>query len=318
MESDILLWVVWGFGVFVTILVLIPLIRENRRQFNTLSHNFIILVGVLALLQGGSFVVKYILLNILGFTEPIIPINLQTDMITIFGLLAVVLHFSLYALGLRRHYGLPWIWYLFILAFLIVVGEPIDVPVISSAIIAGVLVALFLYKAIKNRNGLLFGIALYILVNLVFGVYNQYLATGNLETEICDILAFLFGNVVLALASWDVYDRYLLYDRAREKAIKSTWIAKIMQMSNLNAPKISKFSSNHHNKEQVQVQRHVTCPVCSASNTWTIANDVIQMRENSSKGVLLVAVPVGTTCDHEYSVYINHAFEIVGYKNLWT
>lgn len=316
-EIDILLWVVWGIGIFFTILVLIPLIRENRRLFNALSHNFIRLVAILSFLQGGNFVAEYLLINVLGFTEPIIPKNLQLVMIASFSMLAVILHFTLYAFGLKRHYGLPWIWFLFIIGFLIQVGTPIDVPVISSALIAGVLVVLFFGKAFKNRSGLMFGIALYLINNLIFAVYIQYVASGILSEEMCIILAYLIGNIILALASWDVYDKYLLYDRAREKAIKSTWIAKIIQTSNIqtsnNNAQTSK--SGQQSTEHVSIQRHVKCPVCNASNTWNISAEVIEMREKSTKGIMLVSVPAGTTCDHEYGVYINHGFDILGYKD---
>jgi hypothetical protein len=311
-ETDILLWTAWGFGVFMVILVIIPLIRENRRSFNALSHNFIKLVVVLALLQAGGFAIKYVLLNILGYSEPIVPKNLQTDMIILFGVLAVLLLFTLYAFNLRRHYGLPFIWYIFVIAFNIQMGtSQVSAPVISSAIIAGVLAVLFFYKASKNRSGLMFGIGAYIIVNLLFGIYDQYVAVGLIPTEVCDVLALVCGNIVLALATWEVYDRYLLYDRAREKSIKSTWISKLVTTGPTSAPVVSSDILQ-------EIRRKVTCPSCHATTVWTIPPEVISSLNGSQKGLVLVHIPENTTCEHEYGLYLTKNFDVLGYKKSTT
>ncbi|HME53675.1 MAG TPA: hypothetical protein VKM55_15720 [Candidatus Lokiarchaeia archaeon] len=308
METDILLWITWGFGVFITLVALKPIVRENHTTFNAMTDNFIKLMVVLAIMQAGGFAAKYFYGNVLGFAEPIIAKNLRIDMIVLFGILAVMLHFTLYAMGFRRHYGLPWIWYLFIIVYFIQLGNTdIDVPIMSSAVVAGGLVCLYLYKAFKNRSGLMFGIALYIGANVVFAVSNQYIASNLVSEEICDLLGFLCGSVVLAFATWDVYDRYLLYDRAQERSIKSTWIAKLMQPA-INGPQVQIITG------LTQVKRHVTCPVCKADTTWEMPKDIIQLRLQNAKEIMVVPIPADTTCDHEYSVYLNHAFEILGYK----
>ncbi|MBN2153851.1 MAG: hypothetical protein JW839_20505 [Candidatus Lokiarchaeota archaeon] len=314
MEHDILLWIAWSFGVALFVIAILPLVRENRATYNATSDNFVKMMVVLVFLQAGGFVVKYLLLDVMGLQEPIFPKNLRIDMIVSFGMLAVLLHFSLYATGKRKHYGLPWIWYIFILTFMVQIGDTmVDAPVVSSAVVAISLVGLFLVKAIKNRFGLMLGIALYIITNVVFALLNQYVASTVTLEITCNLLAFVSGNAAIALATWNIYDRYVLYDRKKEQAIKSTWIAKIMQTQKVPVGMAATRDGNTH-QGNVQIQRRVTCPVCKASRIWLLPGDLISARNNSQKGITLVPVPAGTTCDHAYSMYLSKAFDILGYE----
>jgi hypothetical protein len=310
-EVDILLWIAWGFGIVLTILALVPIIRQNRKSYNALNEKFIHMMVVLAIFQGGGFVAKYLFLNVMGLVEPLIPQNLRVDMITSFGLLAVLLHFSLYATGHRKHYGLPWIWYIFIMAFMVQLGnQESDIPVLSSAVVATALVILFLTKAIKNRSGLMLGIGFYIILNMVFALLNQYEGKNIIEEEIYALLGFMTGNLVLAMATWDIYDKYILFDRQKERAIRSSWIAKIMQTTG-GKSEVGPIKAQPNR----QVQRLVKCPACNASKLWLLPGDLIITREQSTMGIVKLPVPGGTTCDHAYNMYVDKSFQILGYTN---
>jgi hypothetical protein len=305
MMIDILLWIALSFGVFLTGIALLPLVRENRKNYNAISYNFVKLMVALAVLQGGGFALKYVMGNIFGYYPP-----LGVDLISILGLLAILLQFTLYAFGLRRHYALPWVWYVFILSVLLLVGNPkINAPVLSSAAIAGSLIALFFYKASKNRSGLMFGIAMYICINLIASLLNQFIANNIYEEEICDLMGFIGGNLVIALATWKVYDRYLLYDRARENAIKSTWISKIMASANNSdsAPVIV---------TPVKVARYIRCPECGAKKKYEFSEDVVAARRKDPRGIAIVPVPEGIVCEHQILVFVNRDFDLLGYRTL--
>ncbi|MEX2684251.1 MAG: hypothetical protein Q6373_021955 [Candidatus Sigynarchaeota archaeon] len=311
---DILLWTLWVTGTFIIAIALLPLYRENKKVYTPLGDTFLKLMVFLAFFQLGGFVFKYSLMNIMGFQEPILPKNVRIDMIVSFGMLALLLHFSLFATGKRRHYSLPWVWFLFVLAYLVEVGDVlIDIPIITSAMIAIGLIVLFFSKAIKNRSGLMLGIGLYVVTNLVFALLNNYTAGTVVFEELYNLLGLVIGNTLLALSTWDIYERYLLYDRKKEREIKSSWISKIMQV-NTNS-KISSTTSAATATQGRSLTRRVTCPVCKAAQVWKIPENLVDTFERSQKGVFLVKIPVGTTCEHDYALYLDRSFQILGYSN---
>ncbi len=314
MEIDILLWVVWVLGVVTVAIGLLPMYKERHKAYSAMNNTFFKLMVALAFLQTSNFIAKYVLMNVMGFHEPILPKNLRIDMITSFGVLAVLLHFSLYAVGRRRHYSLPWVWFIFQMAYLIEVGEVMfDVSIITSAAVAVGIIILFINKAIKNRAGLMLGIGFYVVINLVAALLIQYAAKTVVEEEFYMLLGFTLGYFMMGLATWNIFERYILYDRQKEKAIKSTWISKIMQTGVSTSESVALAPSKGKDQAR-QIPRRVTCPMCKTSKIWELPSDVITTRERSQKGIILIHVPAGTTCDHTYDFYLGKSFEILGYN----
>ncbi|MHA1682907.1 MAG: hypothetical protein ACTSUE_18355 [Promethearchaeota archaeon] len=290
----------FGFGSMV------PIIKENKRNYNEINYFFIRLIIFNVLLTAVVFLTKLIYEEVTGLDFPVLGKNLKPSYAMSSVMIGLILLFMLYTLGFRRHYGLPIVWIIFTFLYMIQVGSD-EHNTLAVAMLSLILfmTLVFVLKGIKNKSGKLFGMGIYVLINAIGGAAWYLLEDDKELSMIISQISFALGYFILFLAAWDVFDKTIFYDRQAEKAIKNNWISKVMFVE-----------KNKKHEPSTSKKLVLECPVCKKQSVEEIMPDMLRERANNSKGIVEIPIEAGITCEHAFSVYVDRNFGIIGFKKI--
>ncbi|MHA1681759.1 MAG: hypothetical protein ACTSUE_12180 [Promethearchaeota archaeon] len=282
--------------IILSALVLLPLHKEKSEHFNPISENFYYIVIILIACYAIKFLITWSYYPESPFKlgdMPVIGAYLKISLI--FSLLIELFQFLflLIVYGKRKYYSIPFLWFLFTAASNIETDAHIFI-IISSIITSGSSVVLFLYKGIRNKNGLL----------LSYGIHVGLYFTGNLLMRgdyIYFIIPATLGFLVFNLGAWDVIDQHLFIDRKLEKKIKNAWINQVIQ-------RIDTVKNKAPEQKLRPKRLHIVCPVCAKQDVRMIPVSEILKRQEKPQGI--VELLVTDVCEHELVLYIDRNYTI--------
>ncbi|MHA1792707.1 MAG: hypothetical protein ACTSVI_08690 [Promethearchaeota archaeon] len=294
------------FGIFnlFALYTLRAIIKVNKKQYNPFNKAFFVLILLMYIADGASLLL-YILEEIeeLNFTEISFG-YLKITNITSFFIVEIIFLFFLYLKGLKAHYSLPFIIGFYdLLAFALF---DITAPtVFSSLVIVTFLVIYILYKSVTNKDGKLLSIVLYFIT-----IYFANSVVWPLHSDSAR-LYYVFFSVVeyffLFLGVNGTFDKYIYYDRKKEKEIRNAWISKMFSPE--KQMDIKNQVDDLKSKSIV-----IECPICLKKEVYKISEGIMKNIKKSSKPLSELKIAKDAICEHEFTVYVSKEFKVIGYK----
>lgn len=199
----------------------IPIIKKLKRTTNPLyialiiyliSNQLYFLVNIINIFHGSIFGIDLTATigESLTFNNVIFLIIL-----TLQGL------FMGFLLDKERYFSLPFIASFYVGLFLVLVNLQLVLR-IYGGIVGLVSGGYLLLNGYRNKKGLIFSLGLYLMINEVGFQFNH---------DFIQVLIMFISVVVLLVGTSGYVDKYFLVDTEEEERIKSTWIARRVQVA---------------------------------------------------------------------------------------
>ena len=127
--------------------------------------------------------------------------------------------FLLYVIGWKKLYTFPFVFSFYLLSYSIMVNTSMHF-IIYAVIISWIPAIFFMQQGRKNRNGIAFGMGLFLLIwglgqSIPIPIVFQFFKIGAL--------------VLFYLGVKGFYEKYIFVDQKEEQKIKATWITKFVE-----------------------------------------------------------------------------------------
>ncbi len=194
-----------------------------------------------------------------------------------------------------KFYTLAPIICFYISLALFIIGDVMFIFIIYIGTYLVVILYFFYKQGIKNRDNITFTIGLFGVLDIIFG-YVIYIRNTNYTF----IWLFTLG-IILNLCNWGFFEKYLLYDREREKEIKDVWVSQMIQ----KAP----IEKTNNKPKFVMIE----CPTCKKTTRKEFSPEIVEKRKNNSKGIVKIMIPKDNVCEHGFLIYVDRNFQVRGY-----
>jgi hypothetical protein len=170
--------------------------------------------------------------------------------------------------------------------------------------------ALFLWKGLKNRDGLTFSLGIFSLFDygLPYFIYSPMKYMGHETGPIIYapfLICALFSVVFLNLGTWGWLDKHVFYDKERERQIKNAWVSRLIEIEK-KKPEVKKTEGKSIVLE---------CPICHRQGRKQFAHEVVLERAKNEKGIVKMLLnQEKEICEHQFVAYVDRAFAIRGYE----
>ncbi|MGV9171481.1 MAG: hypothetical protein ACOC44_02545 [Promethearchaeia archaeon] len=126
-----------------------------------------------------------------------------------------------FLLDKKRYFSLPFVASFYVGLFLILVDFQLVLR-IYGGIIGIVSGSYLILNGKRNKRGLIFALGLYLIINEVGFQFNH---------DLMQVIIMLISGLILLLGTSGYIDKYFLIDKEEERKIKSTWIARRVQVT---------------------------------------------------------------------------------------
>jgi hypothetical protein len=309
----------WEIGILapaiymvLAIIAQVPITRKRKQGVESINRSFTLWLSFTVAMTISRFM-EYIQIINNGAPEGMYSVGALLDTWHVIPMLSVMaqLQFVLYILRKFKFYSIPAI----LIFFLSLALFQYDNPSAYNAImipIAYVTSALFLWKGLKNRDGLTFSLGMFSLLDygIPYFLYSPMKYMGSISGPwlyapflICALLSVAFLN----LGTWGWLDKHVFYDKEREKQIKNAWVSRLIEIEK-KKPDVKKTAGKSILLE---------CPICHHQGRKQFAHEVVLERAKNEKGIVKMLLnQEKEICEHQFVAYVDRSFSIRGYETI--
>ena len=294
-------WLI-GLGSYTVLIIamiyaLVPIRKEQKISYNPINRMFMFLiltVGVMYSLRFISFTITT-LTGITGLLDFGVALNFTTFVTIILQMLLFT--FILFIYNIKRLITLPLIAGFFMNAY--IYWFEIQFLTITILIMTVVNILFFIYKGVKNKNGTIFGTGLALISIFTWSLIYLVVTKSNNITGPLYYVGAMIGMLLLGLGTHGWIEKHILYDRAREAAIRNMWVARIVQKEDEPVSNIV-----------AQKRIHIQCPVCQTTNKHVFSKEYVKKRMDDGRGIVVYPIHQAGNCGHSFLIYIDKKFSI--------
>jgi hypothetical protein len=221
------------------------------------------------------------------------------------------LQFVIYILRQYKFYSLPFINIFFLSLALFQYDNPAAYNMIMIPI-AYITSGLFIWKGLRNRDGLTFSLGMFSLLDygIPYFLYSPMKYMAHVSGAwlyapflICALLSVVFLN----LGTWGWLDKHVFYDKEREKQIKNAWVSRLIEIEK-KKPDVKKTAG-----KSIMLE----CPICHHQGRKQFSHEVVLERAKNEKGIVKMLLnQEKEICEHQFVAYIDRSFSIRGYETI--
>ncbi|MBN2154177.1 MAG: hypothetical protein JW839_22170 [Candidatus Lokiarchaeota archaeon] len=307
----------WIVGIFAPVIYLVlaivanvPISRKRKQGIQSLNLSFTVWLTFTVTMTMLRFV-EYIQVINNGVLPGSYYIGEALSTWYIVPMLSVMaqLQFVLYIMRKYKFYSVPAILTFFLSLGLFQYDSTIayNVVMIPLCYTASFL---FLWKGVKNRDGLTFSLGMFSLFDygIPYFIYSPVKYMGNMGGAmvyapflICALISVAFLN----LGTWGWLDKHVFYDKERERRIKNAWVSRLIEIEK-KKPEARKAAGRCI---------VVECPICHRQARKQFPQEVVLERARNEKGIVKMLLnQEKEVCEHQFVAYVDRSFSIRGYE----